>query len=152
MPSALFTAADERRVHAGGDRRRGGCGRDHRALPQLFAERQGVATKGLVTLAGVDGEQLLQHIRRRAIGHQRGEVSLQLIELGRRLAVQRPVNTALDPVAGDAAEPRQPNGHLAEQRCDPMLPVILHVTGAAAGAAAWPPDRMGPAWAATTSR
>jgi hypothetical protein len=43
MPFALFTAADERRVHADRDRRRGRCGRDHRVMPQLFAERQGVA-------------------------------------------------------------------------------------------------------------
>src|SRR3954469_21150205 len=92
----------------------------------------------------VNREHLLQHVRRRAIGHQRREVSLQPIELGCRPAVRRPVNTALDPVACDAAEPRQPNGQLAEQRCDPMLTIILHVTDAAAGAATWPPGSMVP--------
>src|SRR3954465_13663896 len=31
---------------------------------------------------------------------------------------------ALDPVACDATKPRQPNGHLVEQRCNPMLAII----------------------------
>src|SRR3954468_1304217 len=99
---------------------------------------QGMATKGLMIFANVDREHLLQHVRCRPMGQQRREVSLQSIELGRRPAVRRPVDTALDPVVGDAAEPRQPNGHLAEQRCEPLLPVILHVAGTTAAAAAWP--------------
>src|SRR5215207_6862605 len=113
-------------------------------MPQLFTERQGTAAQGLVIFASVDRKHLLQHVRRRAIGHQRREVSLQPIEFRRRPAMRRPVNTALDPATSDAVEPRQPNGHLAEQRCDPMLAIILHVTSAAAGAAGRPLDSMIP--------
>ena len=111
---------------------------------QLFAKRQGMATQGLMILASVDRKHLLQHVRRRAIGHQRREMSLQPVEFRSRPAIRRPVNTAVDPTAGDATEPRQPDGHLAKQRCDPVLAVILHVTGTVARATGWPPDGMVP--------
>jgi hypothetical protein len=104
-------------------------------MPQLLAELQSVAAQRLVILACFDREHLLQHVSGHAISHQRREMSLQPIELWSRPAMWWPIDARFQRGAYDAAKSRQSYRRLAEQRCNLVRSVILHVAATAAGLA-----------------
>ena len=64
-----------------------------------------------------------------------GQVSLQLVQLRCRAAMQWPINSRLDTMASGTQKPGKPNRHFTEQRRDPMRPPVLHVASPATGSA-----------------
>jgi hypothetical protein len=74
---------------------------------------------------GVDRQQVLQHVSGNPKRHQRGQPSLQLVQLRGRPTARWPTETGSATTAASAQEPRKPQSHLAEQRCNPVwLPAV----------------------------
>src|SRR4051794_25518332 len=69
----------------------------------------------------------------------------QLVELGRRAAMGRPIDTSLRSTATGTAETRQPERDLAEHGRNPMGPIVLDLAEGGAGPAFRPPSGMVPA-------
>src|SRR5277367_1494899 len=66
----------------------------------------------------------------------------ELVQLRGRPAMRRPTGTGLAMTAADAAKPREPDRHHAEQRRDLTDPPVLDVTSTATGRTVWPRDGM----------
>ena len=128
MALALLAAADEGRVQRQGDRRGGGCRFERGGVAQFLAELQGAATHAFVADPGIDRQKVLEHAGRDPIGHEGGQVGLELIELGRRSAARWPVDSGLHRAATGTAEAWQTDGDLAEQGGDLARAVILELT------------------------
>ena len=127
VPLAVLAAPDEGRIQGHHDRL--GTGRRRLRLRphrQRLGDLEGVAAQGLGIHAGVHREHLCHHLGRRPVGHQRGELRPQPIQLRRRADVRRPSHARLDCVASGAAETGQPDRDLPEQRGDCVLAVVLH--------------------------
>ena len=144
MPLTIRTAADKGRIQAHHDRRRRRSRPGRRTIPQRLAGSQGVAAQGLMVLAGVDREHLLQHLSGRPVGHQGGAMRLKLIQFRGRPTMRRPADTSLDPATRGTAKPRKPHRDLAEKRRYATLPVILHMANRAAARAGRPPSSVVP--------
>ena len=59
-------------------------------MAQLLAKPERAATQGLVARPGRDRQQVGQHAGGDAVGQQRGQVRLQLIQLRGRAAIRGP--------------------------------------------------------------
>lgn len=79
---AILATSDEGGVQGDRDRRRCGFPPDRGTIAKGGTGSQGVTTYGLFVFAGADREHLLQYVSRRPIGHQRGQMSLKLIQSG----------------------------------------------------------------------
>jgi hypothetical protein len=91
---------------------------------------------------GVNGQQVLQYARSDAIGHQGGNVSLQLVQIRCRSAMRWPTDARLDAMAGGASKPGKRHRHGAKQRCDVVSPPVLEVAFSVAVRAARSPHPM----------
>jgi hypothetical protein len=69
----------------------------------------------------------------------------QLVELGCRAAMRRPIDTDLRPTAPGTAKARQPERDLAEHGGDLVGPIILDLARCRARLAGRPPGGMVPA-------
>jgi hypothetical protein len=78
---------------------------------------------------GIDRQKQLEHAGRDPIGHEDGQVGLELIELGRRSAARWPVDSGLHRAAAGTAEAWQANSDLAEQAGDRNRPIQAALQG-----------------------
>ena len=123
---ALFAAADERRVPADSDRC---CCRScwlvRGCISKLLADPQRMVAQCLRAPTGVSRQQVLQYASGDAIGHQGGQMSLQLVQRRCRSAARWPTNARLDAIAGGASKPGKRHRHPAKQRRDVVSPPVL---------------------------
>lgn len=143
MTFSVLATLDEGGIQSDRDRRRRRFRRINGAIPKRRAGSQGAATHGLFVVADADGKHLLQHVSGRPIGHQGGQMSLELIQLRCRPAMRRPVNPDLDRTTRGAAKSGKPHRDLTEERGYRMIPVVFHVTNTAAASTIRPPHSGG---------
>ena len=121
MARARLTAANEGRVDAQGDRCGGRCRFSRSGIPQVLANLERMGAQGFGT--GIKREQLLEHAGCNTVGQEGGKLRPDLVELGGRAALRRPLNPSLiGPTAG-TAEAGQANR--AEQGGNPAGTIVL---------------------------
>jgi hypothetical protein len=91
---------------------------------------------------GIDRQEMFEQTGGDPVGHERRQMSPQLVELGRRAAMCRPVGTSLHPTALGTAETGQPERDLAEHGGDPVGPIVLDLTRCRARSAGRPLSGM----------
>jgi hypothetical protein len=96
-------------------------------------------------IPGIDRQKQLEQTGGDPVGHEGGQVGLELIELGRRSAAHWPVDSGLHRAAAGTAEAWQADSDLAEQGGDLARAVVLELTHCRARPAARPPDGKLPA-------
>ena len=137
MPLILFPTSNEGRINADGDRccRPRSCWLAGEPGRELLTDQQATPTECLRAPASIEGQQVLQYASSDAVGHEGGQVGLQLAQFRCRSATWRPSNARLSVVAGSTEKPGKPHRHFAEQGRDAVRPPILHVASLAAGSA-----------------
>src|SRR3954465_3768107 len=145
MAWARLTAANEGRVDAQGDRGGGRCRFSRSGIPQVLANLERLGAQGFGIGPGIEREQLLEHAGCNTVGQEGGKLRPDLVELGSRAALRRPLNPSLiGPTAG-TAEAWQSNRDRAEQGGNPVGTIIFDPACGTAGPACRPLGGMIPA-------
>jgi hypothetical protein len=145
MPLILLTAADEGRIHAQGDRGGRCCRLSRGDIPHCLAHLECMGAQGFGIGPGIKRKQLFEHAGCDAVGQAGGKLCPDLVELGGRAALRRPLDPdLLAPTAG-TAKARQPNRDSAEQGGNPAGTIIFDPAYTAAGPACRPVSGMIPA-------
>jgi hypothetical protein len=145
MARARLTAANEGRVDAQGDRCGGRCRFSRSGIPQVLANLERLGAQGFGIGPSIKREQLLEHAGCNTVGQEGGKLRPDLVELGSRAALRRPLDPSLiGPTAG-TAEAGQSNRDHAEQGGNPAGPIIFDPACGTAGPACRPLGGMIPA-------
>jgi hypothetical protein len=115
---------------------------DYGATLGLLTHFQGMGAQRLLFRPSIDRQDLLEHIRQDATGHKNRKMGLEFIQFRRRPAIHWPSNAGLRGATCFASKLGKTQRHPPEERCDWLIPIVLHPAFSAASPAIRPSHGM----------
>ncbi len=132
LPFTIVAAANEGRVRGDGDTGSRDGLVDRRSGAKSLADLERVAAQRLGGHSSRHRQKMRQHVGGDTKRHQRRQMRSQLVQLWSRPAMWSPADASRVVTTADAAKPREPYRHRAEQRRDRMMLPVFDVASAAA--------------------